>query len=572
MATAGVLMALVLISTPCFRAGAARMEGTGIVRSCEPLKIELCKDLAYNVTGMPNVAGHDSVKDAEISMRTFSPLIHYGCSSRLRFFLCSAFLPMCTEKVKETIGPCRPLCEGVKRKCQPVLEDFGYPWPDVLNCSNFPVENNQDHMCMQGPDETVEDELPVKSRTPVPGYDNSKYKPNNDVQPETQERKHVVCGEFRNPDHYHYINRTQRCALKCDQDEAFSAKDKYFADIWMSIWAGLCFVSTLFTVLTFLIDSQRFKYPERPIIFLSMCFNFYSIAFIVRLIAGRDSIACDTIDSQSKSRILIQEGLDNTDCAIVFLLLYFFGQASSLWWVVLTLTWFLAAGLKWGHEAIQQHSTFFHAVAWALPAIKTITILVMRDVDADELAGICYVGNQNNATLIGFAIAPLLFYLILGSSFIIAGIVAMFKIRSRVRNSGVQTDKLTILMIRIGIFSVLYTVPAMCVIGCLCYEFAHRDSWYSADGHSSPKIEVFMLKVFMNLVVGITSGMWIWSQKTVTSWQTFFTKLCFRSQERKHVKACAVPVYHYQQIPVKSNICRTQRHEKSLRPENGTVV
>lgn len=41
----------------------------------------------------------------------------------------------------------------------------------------------------------------------------------------------------------------------------------------------------------------------------------------------------------------MQEGLSNTGCAIVFLLLYFFGMASSLWWIILTLTWFLAAGM-----------------------------------------------------------------------------------------------------------------------------------------------------------------------------------------------------------------------------------
>jgi frizzled protein 4 len=93
--------------------------------------------------------------------------------------------------------------------------------------------------------------------------------------------------------------------------------------------------------------------------------------------------------------------------------------ASSLWWVILTLTWFLAAGLKWGHEAIQIHSSYFHLAAWAVPAIKTIVILVMRDVDADELTGICYVGNQNSRTLLGFVIVPLLVYLFIGITFLV---------------------------------------------------------------------------------------------------------------------------------------------------------
>jgi hypothetical protein len=62
--------------------------------------------------------------------------------------------------------------------------------------------------------------------------------------------------------------------------------------------------------------------------------------------------------------------------------------------VILTVTWFLAAGRKWGQEAIEALSSYFHLAAWAIPAIQTIVILTMRRVDGDELTGMCYVGNQ----------------------------------------------------------------------------------------------------------------------------------------------------------------------------------
>ena len=237
---------------------------------------------------------------------------------------------------------------------------------------------------------------------------------------------------------------------------------------------------------------------------------------------------------------MIQEGLENTNCAIVFLLLYYFGTASSIWWVVLTLTWFLSAGLKWGHEAIQRHSTYFHLAAWAIPAIHTIVVLVMRVVDADELTAMCYVGNQRQNTLLGFVIVPQLVYLLVGTSFLLAGLVNLFRIRRHVRNDGVKTEKLEILMVRIGIFSVLYTVPATCVVACQIYEYLNREHWHRPlslaeiyqDGTDAridgairtPSIEIFMLKIFMSLVVGITSGMWVWSSKTLHSW----TKFCGR--------------------------------------------
>lgn len=538
--------------------------GTEAVRSCEPIRYEMCKGLGYNVTGMPNLVGHRDHQDASLQLQTFTPLIQYGCSNQLKFFLCSVYIPMCTEKVMDPIGPCRPMCESVRRRCQPVLNEFGYPWPAALNCSKFPPHNDQNHMCMDGPGEGVEDTYthrPYKPRPAKEGYTTlypGEERPPGALPPIHHLRK---CIAYQNAEKYVYINRTERCALLCGHDDAFSKEDKRFADVWMAIWAGVCFLSTLFTVLTFLIDSQRFRYPERPIIFLSMCYNIYSIAYIVRLIAGRDDIACD-MESQSGKSILIQEGLENTDCAIVFLLLYFFGTASSLWWVVLTFTWFLAAGLKWGHEAIQLHSSYFHLAAWALPAIKTIVILVMRDVDADELTGVCYVGNQNTNTLMGFAVAPLIVYLLLGISFLAAGFLALFRIRKQVRNDGVKTDKLEVLMVRIGIFSVLYTVPATCLIGCLLYEYVNRESWYMKRDHNTPNIEVFMLKLFMSLVVGITSGMWIWSAKTLASWRGFIRKLCTRrapAEGRKSGIEYSVPIHHYQQVPVKSHQHHTGR-------------
>lgn len=63
--------------------------------------------------------------------------------------------------------------------------------------------------------------------------------------------------------------------------------------------------------------------------------------------------------------------------------LYFFLMAGSLWWVILTITWFLSAGLKWGQEAIDAKSQFFHGVAWSIPAIQTVVALIMKKVEGE---------------------------------------------------------------------------------------------------------------------------------------------------------------------------------------------
>lgn len=61
--------------------------------------------------------------------------------------------------------------------------------------------------------------------------------------------------------------------------------------------------------------------------------------------------------------------------------LYFCCMSAFAWWTCLTLAWFLAAGLKWGHEAIEARSHIFHLVAWAIPAVQTMFVLALGKVE-----------------------------------------------------------------------------------------------------------------------------------------------------------------------------------------------
>eukprot|EP00061_Rhincodon_typus_P018954 g48355.t1 len=159
---------------------------------------------------------------------------------------------MCTEKIDIPIGPCGSMCQSVKRRCEPVLKEFGFYWPETLNCSKFPPRNDHNYMCMEGPGD---EDVPYHT---------------NKIPISAEEECLNMGGKL---DNYVWVKRSLTCALKCGYD--------------------------------------------------------------------------------------------------------------------------VAAGLKWGHEAIEMHSSYFHIAAWAIPAVKTIVILIMRLVDADELTGLCYVGNQN---------------------------------------------------------------------------------------------------------------------------------------------------------------------------------
>jgi len=136
-------------------------------------------------------------------------------------------------------------------------------------------------------------------------------------------------------------------------------------------------------------------------------------------------------------------------------------MASSIWWVILTLTWFLAAGFKWSSEAIANYSVYYHFIAWLLPCLQTVGILILKGIDGDPISGICYVGHTDSSMLRGFVILPLISFLTIGTIFLLAGLISLMRIRNVIKiQDRNKTNKLEKLMVRIGLFSILYTVPA----------------------------------------------------------------------------------------------------------------
>lgn len=559
-------------------------------KKCEKITIPLCATMKYNLTLMPNLVGQTNQKDAELQVHEFIPLIQTGCSPWLKFFLCSLYAPMCTEQIDETlvIPACRSMCLRVKEKCEPLLRRVDFQWPAVLDCGNLPEKGERSSvLCIEPPGDhdsydssydgrqnSHAEDVGLANSVGTNGnimrllealkHQNHHFSPTPPLGNRHKSPKHppVVTSsipgsasvyklhpqDVQCPQRYVDIGKAitrkvnDSCAPRCLADVMFKADDKQFAEVWMIIWSIFCFVSTSLTFLTFLMDNSRFKYPERPIIFLSACCLVYSSAYILRILFGAESVSCDQL--RPGVSYLIQDGLENIVCIVVFLLLYFFGMASCIWWVILTFTFYLSAGRKWGREAIQGLSTYFHVVAWTFPAVKTIIVLILRRVDGDELTGLCFVGNQNPASSLAFVISPLICYLAIGSIFIVAGFFAMFRIRSDLKlDGGADLKKFENLMIKIGVFSILYTAPATCLVGCLLYERSNQDKWkvisYATPclhldrssklvdcslPRSIPSLEIQVLKIFMFLIIGTASGVWIWSPKTVQTWKMFFSR------------------------------------------------
>ena len=565
---------------------------------CEPITdIDLCTDVGYVNATFPNFRLQETQTEASSELRNFAPLIRLQCSGAIVHMLCAVYAPFCELRFPNVrIRPCKSLCMHVRDGCESNLMDFSLTWPPHLECDRYPTKAD-DPLCF-GPNDpnilvipprvleilgrgsTTPDSTSTTQPNTTGGTsttsDGGTTLPSVSTHPtSTAPPLASVCPTYlrvsdRIANKSFSFAGIPNCAVNCSGIYFTPSERNLIAPIFVLLFAVVCVMFTLFTVATFLIDRRRFHYPERPIIFLSFCYLIISLAYIVgsisKLVGGdRTSFACSTEETfveSGHSRSFVFQRLPNDDavyqtatCVILFVMVYYFQMASAIWWVVLTLTWFLAAALKWGEEAVERLWLLYHILAWSIPAIQVVLVLALRLVDGDQLSGLCYTGNHNIVGLGVFVFLPLTVYLLLGFAFLVVGFTALVNIRHQLQHDAAKSRKLGRLIIRIGVYSLLYTVPNVVLLILHTYTLSQQESWEThyiqcrATGECSlaPSFGASVLKYLMIFAIGIFSTSWILSRKTLSAWQKFF-RSC--GCQRKTYEIPVKPVHPHHQTAV----------------------
>ncbi|KPP78502.1 hypothetical protein Z043_101991 [Scleropages formosus] len=100
-----------------------------------PTDLRLCHGVGYEKMLLPNLLDHETMAEVRQQAGSWVPLVHKNCHPSTQVFLCSLFAPVCLDR---PIPPCRWLCEAVRDSCTPIMEAFGFPWPEMLTCDKFP--------------------------------------------------------------------------------------------------------------------------------------------------------------------------------------------------------------------------------------------------------------------------------------------------------------------------------------------------------------------------------------------------------------------------------------------------
>ncbi|KAI5620874.1 frizzled-6 precursor [Silurus asotus] len=486
--------------------------------TCEPVHVQWCNTMPYNMTFFPNMFEHYDQDVAAIKMKHFMPLVSLHCSPDVHLFLCQAFVPECTQQT-QVHQPCREHCVRVLSDCTKDMLTFDITWPSELSCDRL-------KRCRTSTDESTE--LPQKDIT-TPKASLLASRELGFWCPLQLKTRSGQGSSFLG---------AQDCAPPCD-NMYFKRHEIEFAKKFIGITSVVCLCATLFTFFTFLINVKRFRYPERPIVFYSICYSFVSLIYFIGFLLGNE-MACNKPNMPTTVSTVVQ-GSQSKVCTLLFMMLYFFFTAGMVWWVILTITWFLAARPKWSCEAIEKKAVWFHAVAWGLPGSLTVILLALNKVEGDGISGVCFVGLYDLTALRWFVLAPQALGVITGLSFLLAGIVSLNHVRQVIQHDERNQEKLKKFMIRIGVFSGLYLLPLLTLLACYLYEQALRGIWentwitehcqeysipcpYRKIDAAHPDLSLFLIKYLMTLVVGISAVFWVSSKKTWSEWAYFFNR------------------------------------------------
>ena len=312
------------------------------------------------------------------------------------------------------------------------------------------------------------------------------------------------------------LNEQRNCVYKCGADAFFTTYQKKIVETCILVFAVLCFIFTLFSLITFWTESTRFKFPERPVLFLTLCYNLLSICYLLKIFYQKStnfSEADEVHDfngispSIKATEIGANQCSINSQCLAYFIIINYLIISASFWWLIFGLCWWLSTAKQWSPEALERKSGLFHVLAWLLPLASPIAALLFGAIKKTELTGMC--------TAVGFTEIPSLILLTLGLFFIVLSAKSLRSLRTSWKNS-----KLSQVMSRILMFGIIFVAPAIAAITLMLIDYDKEvppcmpgEACYLPEKRT---INITIIR-YACLFFGGVSGIWVWSKKTCLS-------------------------------------------------------
>ncbi|XP_037938162.1 frizzled-3 [Teleopsis dalmanni] len=517
---------IVIATSTCTKTLAAGLVATQTTNGlqCQRITVTACQGLGYNMTAMPNLAGHTNQLEAELRISKLLPLIESSCSNRARFLLCSSLFPLCTPNVPRPVTACKSLCETVKSECA-THEELMELWPDFLNCDTLPQPEKQE-LCMQIPQEATKQ---LEQRASIQQL----QLPTHSIQQQQQQHQQQHTAHFYWPwmtwklpphlskttvicPHNFTVNplNENECLPQCNRDAYHTTEQKKIAEGLILGLSAVCFVLTLFSLVTFWAEPTRFGYPERPALFLCLCYNLFSVCYLERIVFHNSSRTLAALE-EPLGRISAPCTL-SPPCLASYITTSYLSLCAATWWLIFAICFYLSSHKKWSSEALEKKSGLFHVLAWVPPLAPPIAALLMENVHPNELTGMCSAP--------GFVEIPTLVLLVLGLFFMLRTSRSLNTLQHQMQPT-FGHQRFSQIRKRFLIFSLVFLLPTAAGLVVSFFEryaeevpscSTHEDCAPPPHQNAWPTL----LRIFFQLAGGTLTGMWVWSRKTCESYRS----------------------------------------------------
>lgn len=107
-------------------------------RKCEPVGLEYCRSVGYNMTTYPNLLGHWSLEEVQLDVIKFREVVDGECYRQAFDFICRLLQPPCLDHppLEPEVGlVCRSYCQSFWNGCH---ERLPQKFKKFFDCERYP--------------------------------------------------------------------------------------------------------------------------------------------------------------------------------------------------------------------------------------------------------------------------------------------------------------------------------------------------------------------------------------------------------------------------------------------------
>lgn len=462
--------------------------------------------LPYSSTSTDLILDADTPEEAQERLHSWLGLKKVPkCWAAIQPLLCALYMPNCENNNLHL--PPQEMCKLIENHCQ--ILKIENSWPPEFNCEN----------------ETLYPPKLCKN-------DLRELKFNS-----TAGRCELPLVQTYRPEVYHYPN-FEGCDIQC-YDPLFSKEEHrqiHNLIAWTATIAGLC---NVFAILTFMIEWQSLnRYPNIVILYINVCFLFICFGWLSQFWSGaRDDIVC----RKSGARKTSEPSDEDLSCVINFVFSYYFLIAAFIWFVIFTYslhTTFQSFGKI--QDKIDKQGGYFHLLAWSIPLVFCVIIMVLGEIDGDSVTGTCFVGINNKIYGIIFVLIPVLISVVIGLFYLVRvlfGLLALKNENTQVISNQAKS-KIHSAAFKVIIFMILIVLFVSSMFMCYIHEYNNDRLWKNSlrkyivcklgiipetdVGNcriefkpSVSKKQLYILMLFGN---GVLMSFWVWTNQIGNAW------------------------------------------------------